>query len=155
MEHKSKVRTCFWFEKGGIEAATWYVSLVPGSAIDAVHEHGHPEDPMVVEFTLAGAPMMILTTKPGRAPSEAASISVLTEDQAETDRLWSEITAQGGEEGPCGWAKDRYGISWQIVPKRMPELLASPDPDAARRAMEAMMTMKKIDIAAIERAAAS
>ena len=154
MEHKSKVRTCLWFASGGLEAARRYVSIVPGSEIDAVHPHGNEDDPMVVEFTLAGAPMMILTAGGGPEPSAAASISVLAEDQDETDALWAAIT-DGGEEGRCGWAFDRYGVSWQVVPKRMPELLGANDPEAARRAMEAMMTMRKIDIAAIERAAAA
>lgn len=153
MEHKSKVRTCFWISSGGLEMARRYVSIVPGSEIDAVLPHGRPDDPMVVEFTLAGAPMMILTASGGPELSAAASISILTEDQAETDRLWMAIT-DGGEEGRCGWAVDRYGVSWQVVPKRMPALLAADDPEAARRVMEAMMTMRKIDIAAIERAAA-
>ena len=145
MEHRSKVRTCLWFEKGGRAAAEWYVTLLPGSEIQAVHEHGRPDDPMVVEFTLAGAPMMVLTVGGGPAPSEAASISVLTEDQRETDRLWSALTGDGGEEGPCGWAKDRFGVSWQVMPKRLPELLALPDREAADRAMRAMMEMKRID----------
>ena len=154
MEHKSKVRTCLWFASGGLEAARRYVSLLPGSEIDTILPHGNPDDPMVVEFTLAGAPMMILTASGGPAPSAAASISVLTEDQAETDALWAAVT-DGGEEGRCGWAIDRYGVSWQIVPKRMPELLGSDDPEVARRAMEAMMAMRKIDIPVMERAAAA
>ena len=154
MEHKSKVRTCLWFESGGLEAARRYVSLVPNSEIDQILDHGNPDDPMVVEFTLAGAPMMILTAGGGPDPSAAASISVLTEDQAETDRPWEAVT-DGGEEGRCGWAIDRHGVSWQIVPTRMPELLAADDADAAQRAMEAMMGMRKIDIAGIERAAAA
>ncbi len=108
---------------------------------------------MVVEFTLAGAPMMIRTAGGRPDPSVAASISILAEDQAGTEALWAEIT-KGGEEGRCGWAVDRHGVSWQIVPKRMPELLDADDPDAANCTMEAMMTMRKIDIAAIERAAA-
>ena len=130
MEHKSKVRTCLWFASGGLRAAEHYVSLVPGSGIDAIHEHGNPDDPMVVEFTLSGAPMMILTAGGGPTPSASASISVLTEDQAETDALWAAVT-DGGEEGRCGWAVDRHGVSWQIVPKRMPELLGADDPQAA------------------------
>ena len=153
MKHASKVRTCLWFASGGLAAARRYVSLVPGSEIEAIHPHGNEDDPMVVEFTLAGAPMMMLTASGAPDPSAAASISVLTEDQAETDALWAAVT-DGGEEGRCGWATDRHGVSWQIVPKRMPELLGADDPDAARRAMEAMMTMRKIVIAGIERAAA-
>lgn len=152
MQVDRKVRTCFWFSKRGIDAANHYVSLLPDSRIDAVYEHGQPDDPMVVEFTLGGAPMMILTAGPQFSPSEAASISVLTEDQEETDRLWSALIADGGAEGQCGWLKDKYGISWQIVPKRMVELFSDDDTQSAGRAMQAMMTMRKIDIAAIENA---
>lgn len=152
MEFKSKVRTCFWFEKGGHDAARFYVSLLPDSEIEAVHENGQPDDPMVVEFTLAGAPMMILTAGPHHQLSPATSISVLTEDQDETDRLWSALLADGGEEGMCGWLVDRFGVSWQIVPKAMPQLLGFEDRAGAERAMQAMMQMKKIDIAGLERA---
>ena len=154
MEHASKVRTCLWFEKGGHDAAKEYVKLVPNSRIEAVRENGQPDDPMVVEFTLAGAPMMILTGGPYYKLTPAASISVLTEDQDETDRLWAVLTAKGGEAGRCGWLEDRFGVSWQIVPKRMPDLLASEDLDVVSRVSEAMMQMEKIDIAALEAAAA-
>lgn len=153
MELKSKVRTCLWFETGGLAAAKHYISLIPDSSIDTVLEHGRPEDdPMVVEFTVAGAPMMILTAGSHYKLTPAASISVLTEDQAETDRLWGALT-EGGEEMQCAWLTDRFGVSWQIVPRRLPELLADPDPERAGRAMQAMMVMKKIDIAALEAAA--
>ncbi|WP_114391287.1 VOC family protein [Notoacmeibacter marinus] len=152
MEFKSKVRTCLWFEKGGHAAARFYVSLLPDSAIDAVHENGQPDDPMVVEFTLAGAPMMILTGGPQYKLSPAASISVMAEDQDETDRLWSALLADGGEESMCGWLVDRFGVSWQIVPKAMSRLLTSDDRAAAGRAAQAMMQMKKIDIGTFERA---
>ncbi len=114
--------------------------------------HGQPDDPMVVEFTLAGAPMMILTAGPHHQLSPATSISVLTRDQDETDRLWSELLAGGGEEGMCGWLVDRFGVSWQIVPEALPRLLGSDKRTAADRAMQAMMQMKKIDIAELERA---
>lgn len=153
MEFKSKVRTFLWFAKGGRDAAKFYVSLLPDSEIDAVYEHGQPNDPMVVEFTLASAPMMILTGGPQFEHSPAASISVLTKDQAETDRLWLALLADGGEESRCGWLTDRYGVSWQIVPEALPRLLGDPDRDAASRAQAAMMQMKKIDIAALEAAA--
>lgn len=109
---------------------------------------------MIVEFTLAGAPMMILTAGPQFKHSPAASISVLTKDQAETDRLWIALTADGGAESMCGWLSDRYGVSWQIVPEALPRLLGDPDPDKASRAQAAMKQMKKIDIAALEAAAA-
>jgi predicted 3-demethylubiquinone-9 3-methyltransferase (glyoxalase superfamily) len=153
MTPRAKVRTCLWFEKGGIEAAKYYVELMPDSAIDAVYEHGNSADPMVVEFTLHGAPMMILTAGPHFKLTPAASISVLTKDQEETDRLWNALTANGGAESMCGWLTDRFGVSWQIVPEVLPKLLGQPDRAAAARAQAAMMQMKKIDIAALEAAA--
>jgi predicted 3-demethylubiquinone-9 3-methyltransferase (glyoxalase superfamily) len=152
MTYRSKVRTCLWFEKGGLEAATFYVSLLPWSAIDAIYDHGSPNDPMVVEFTLHGAPMMILTAGPHYTLSPAASISVLTKDQNETDHLWSALIAQGGSESRCGWLTDRWGVSWQIVPEALPRLIGAPDREAAMRARAAMMQMGKIDIAVIEAA---
>lgn len=152
MEFKSKVRTCLWFEKGGHKAAKFYVSLLPDSEIEAVYEHGNPDDPMIVEFTLAGAPMMILTGGPQYEHTPAVSISVLTEDQEETDRLWSALLADGGKESMCGWLVDRFGVSWQIVPKALPRLLGADDRAAAERAMQEMMQMKKINIADLERA---
>ncbi|GHA16951.1 VOC family protein [Devosia pacifica] len=154
MEHSAKVRTCLWFEKGGVEAAREYVALIPDSEIEAVRDSGHPEDPMIVEFRLAAAPMMILTAGPYQKLTPAASISVLTEDQAETDRLWSALTENGGKESMCGWLEDRFGVSWQIVPKRLPDLLADPDPGVVQRVSQAMMQMHKIDIAALDAAAA-
>ncbi len=153
MELKQKVRTCLWFATGGLKAAKDYIGLIPGSMIDTVMANGRPEDdPMIVEFTLSGAPMMILTAGDHYKLTPAASISVLTDDQAETDRLWTALI-DGGEESQCGWLVDRYGVSWQIVPRQLPALLADPDPHRARRTMHAMMNMKKIDIAALEAAA--
>lgn len=152
MSYRSKVRTCLWFEKGGFEAAKFYVGLLPWSAIDAIYEHGNPNDPMVVEYTLHGAPMMHLTAGPHFKLTPAASISVLTQDQAETDQLWASLTAYGGQESMCGWLVDRFGVSWQIVPEAMPRLLGSSDRAAAARAQAAMMKMKKIDIASLEAA---
>lgn len=148
---KQKVRTCLWFNGNGHEAAEFYVSLLPDSMIEGGHgESGKP--PLVIEFTLAGAPMMILNTPGGPPPNTAASISVLTEDQAETDRLWSALLAEGGKELHCGWLTDRWGIAWQIVPRRLPEMLGSPDREAAGRAMTAMQRMIKLNIAALEAA---
>ncbi|BAQ18629.1 VOC family protein [Methyloceanibacter caenitepidi] len=154
MTFKSKVRTCFWFESGGQEAAEFYVSLLPDSEIDGIYSHGQPDDPMVVEFTLAGAPMMILTGGPYHKLSPAASISVLTKSQGETDRLWSKLIEGGGEESKCGWLVDRFGVSWQVIPEALPRLLGHPDAAAAGRAQAAMMQMTKIDVAALEAAAA-
>jgi predicted 3-demethylubiquinone-9 3-methyltransferase (glyoxalase superfamily) len=152
MSQQRKVRTCFWFKRRGIDAARFYVDLLLDSRIDAVFDHGRPDDPMIVEFTLAGAPMMILTGGPMFEHSPAASISVLTKDQAETDRLWSTLLTEGGKESMCGWLTDRFGVSWQIVPEVLPRLFNDPDAAAASRARDAMMQMKKIDIAALEAA---
>ena len=137
MTEQRKVRTCFWFTRYGINAAQFYVGLLPDSRIDAVFDHGCPHDPMIVEFTLAGTPMMILTGGAMFEHSPAASISVLTKDQAETDRLWSALLADGGKESMCGWLTDRFGVSWQIVPEVLPRLFNDPDTAAASRAREA------------------
>ncbi|MFN3312017.1 MAG: VOC family protein [Hyphomonas sp.] len=147
-----KVRVCLWFQKGGVEAAKYYVSLLPDSQIEAVFEHGNAADPMVVEFTLGGVPMMILTGGPHYKLTPAASISVLTKDQAETDRLWAALLDGGGQESMCGWLEDRYGVAWQIVPEIMPKLINGKDRAAGQRAQAAMMQMRKIDIAALEAA---
>ncbi len=152
MTERCKVRTCFWFARRGIDAARFYVSFLPDSRIDAVFDHGRPDDPMIVAFTLADAPMMILTGGAMFEHSPAASISVLTKDQAETDRLWSALLADGGKESLCGWLTDRFGVSWQIVPEVLPRLSNDPDTVAASRARAAMMRMRKIDIAALEAA---
>lgn len=149
---KPKVRTCFWFDTGGEEAAKLYVSLIPNSAIESV-TRVHPDaPPLVVEFHLAGVPYLALNGGPQFPQTPAASISVLTEDQAETDRLWDALLAGGGKESRCGWMIDRFGISWQIIPTALPRCLQSPDKAAAVRAREAMFKMNKIDIAALERA---
>jgi predicted 3-demethylubiquinone-9 3-methyltransferase (glyoxalase superfamily) len=135
-----------------VKAAEFYVSLLPDSRIDGVFEHGRPDDPMVVEFTLAGAPMMILTGGPHYKLTPAASISVLTKDQAETDKLWAALLDGGGQESMCGWLEDRFGVSWQIVPEVLPKLINDANQAAGMRAQQAMMTMRKIDIAGIEAA---
>jgi predicted 3-demethylubiquinone-9 3-methyltransferase (glyoxalase superfamily) len=140
------------------EAANFYVSLFPESRVDAVQRSpaDTPSGPegtvLVVEFTIAGAEYIGLNGGPQFSFTEAISLQYLTEDQAETDRLWDALTANGGEESVCGWLKDRYGLSWQITPRRLLELIADKDPDRARRAMEAMMKMRRIDIAEVERA---
>lgn len=146
---QKKVRTCLWFQKGGVKAAEFYVSLLPDSRIDGVFEHGNAADPMVVEFTLAGAPMMILTGGDMYRLTPAASISVLTKNQAETDRLWAALLEGGGQESMCGWLEDRFGVAWQIVPEILPKLINADDPAAGRRAQQAMLQMRKIDIAGI------
>lgn len=152
MEFNAKVRTCFWFDGKGEDAANFYISLLPDSFIEN-RVSPEPDRPaLVVEFTLAGKPCMILNGGPMFTLNEAASISVLTEDQAETDRLWEALTAGGGQESQCGWLKNRFGLSWQIVPKALPRLLSAPDRDAAGRTMQAIMAMGKIEIAALEAA---
>jgi len=148
----TKVRTCLWFGGNGKEAAQFYVSLLPDSQIEREYYPDPDRPPLVLDFTLGGAPYQILNAEPMFTHSEAASISVLTKDQQETDRLWMALTSQGGQESRCGWLKDRFGVSWQIVPERLLELLTSEDRAAAGRVMDAMMKMIKIDIAALDRA---
>ncbi|MGF1454390.1 MAG: VOC family protein [Alphaproteobacteria bacterium] len=146
-----KVRTCLWFDGMGEEAARFYVSLLPDSRIETVYRPDADRPPMVVEFTLSGAPYMALNGGPHFTFSEAASISVLTEDQAETDRLWAALI-EGGAAGRCGWLKDRFGLSWQVVPKTLVRLINDPDRAAAGRAQAAMMTMDRLEIAGLEAA---
>lgn len=149
---EKKARACLWFERSGLEAAKFYVSLLPDSFIEATFQNGAPDEPMIVEFTLAGAPFMILNGGPAFKLTPAASISVLTKTQEETDRLWNALIAGGGRESRCGWLEDRYGVSWQIVPEALPRLLNAADPAAVKRVAAAMMTMVKLDIAALEAA---
>lgn len=150
---------CLWFDGDAEEAATYYASVVPDSSVDRVWRSpadtpsGPAGDVLVVDFTLAGQRVQGLNGGPQFRFSEAVSLVVEVDDQAEVDRLWDALTADGGEPGPCGWCKDRWGLSWQVVPTRLDELLDDPDPERARRAMEAMLQMQKIDVAALERAA--
>ena len=150
MSHR--VRTCLWFAKGGAEAAEFYTGLIANSAV--VGSFGRTQDgaPLMINFHLAGVPYQILNGGPTHALSPASSIAVTTEDQAETDRLWNALVADGGKESRCAWLVDRFGLSWQIVPKALPELLGGPDPEGAARATQAMMGMAKIDIAKLEAA---
>ena len=154
-----KIRPCLWYNYDGEEAANFYVTLFPDSRIDNV-QRSPADNPsmkeggvLVVEFTITGQEYIALNGGPHFKFNEAISLQVLTEDQEETDRLWQALTANGGEESMCGWLKDRWGLSWQITPKRLLELNSDPAPDKARRAMEKMLTMRKIDIAEVERAA--
>ncbi|RYD35292.1 MAG: VOC family protein [Verrucomicrobiaceae bacterium] len=153
-----KITPFLSFDGQAEEAARFYVSLLPDSRIDRV-THSPVDTPgggigsvLIVEFTLAGTPFIALNT-PGFTFTEGVSFMISCEDQAETDRLWAALTADGGSEMACGWLKDRWGLVWQVTPVRLMELIKDPDRDRARRAMEAMMTMVKIDIAAVERAA--
>ncbi len=159
MATMAKVYPCLWFDGKAREAAEFYVSLLPDSRIDRVMASPAetPSGPagmeLVVDFTLAGQRLQGLNGGPEFSFSEAISLVIDCEDQAEVDRLWDALTADGGQPGPCGWLKDRYGLSWQITPKRLEELMLDPDPERARRATEAMLRMGKIDVAELERAA--
>lgn len=150
----SSIRTCLWFRDGrGREAAEFYCGLIPGSRIEATYEiAGEDGASWLIDFTLGGVPYQILDAGPMFTLSEAASISVETDDQAETDRLWSALTTNGGEESHCGWLKDRYGLSWQVFPRRLTELTLKADRNVSAKAIAAMMKQKKIDIAEIEAA---
>ncbi|ABI59624.1 VOC family protein [Nitrosomonas eutropha] len=151
----SSIRTCLWFRDGrGREAAEFYCSLIPGSRVERTFSGDAGNGPFsVIDFSLGGVPYQILDAGPHFTLTEAVSISVETADQAETDRLWTALTADGGEESVCGWLKDRYGVSWQIFPRRLTELTMNADKNVSAKAMAAMMKQKKIDIAAIEAAA--
>lgn len=155
-----KIVPCLWFD-GEAEAATaFYVSLLPNSRITAVNRtpvdtpSGPAGSVLTVQFVLAGREYLALNGGPNFRFTEAVSFMVMTEDQAETDRLWDALLADGGRENACGWLKDRWGLSWQITPRRLMELTTDPNPARAKAAMQAMMEMIKIDVAALERAVA-
>ena len=141
-----------------MEAATFYTALLPDSRIDKVWRSpaDTPSGPegmvLLVDFTLAGQQLQGLNGGDDFKFNEAVSFVIECDDQAEVDRLWEALTANGGEPGPCGWLKDRYGLSWQIVPKELNEMLDSSDADAARRAMEAMLEMGKLEVTELRRA---
>lgn len=154
----SKITPCLWFNYQAEEAANFYISLVPNSRIDKVVRSpaANPSTPagavLTVEFTLGGQPFVGLNGGPQFPFTEAVSFTIHCEDQAEVDRLWAALEKDGGKPGPCGWIKDRFGLSWQIVPRVMDEMLSSSDQAAAGRAMQAMLKMGKLDIAALQRA---
>jgi predicted 3-demethylubiquinone-9 3-methyltransferase (glyoxalase superfamily) len=156
----SKNTICLWYEGGALDAARFYAATFPDSAVGAVfhapgdYPDGRQGDVLTVEFTVAGLPCIGLNGGPQFRHSEAFSFQIATDDQAETDRLWHAVVGNGGQESACGWCKDRWGISWQITPRALLAAVTDPDRAAARRAFEAMMAMKKIDIAAIEAARA-
>jgi predicted 3-demethylubiquinone-9 3-methyltransferase (glyoxalase superfamily) len=154
----TKIAPCLWFDGQAEEAAQFYAGVFPDSRIVAVHRSpsdypsGRAGDVLTVEFTVLGQKFTGLNGGPHFKFNEAVSFQVYTEDQAETDRYWGALTAGGGSEGPCGWCKDRFGLSWQVVPRALLDMMSSTDAPAAKRAMDAMMAMRKIDLAAIEAA---
>ena len=149
---------CLWYDGGAEEAAQFYAATFADSAVHAVHRApsdfpaGKQGDVVTVEFTVAGIPCLGLNGGPAFKHSEAFSFQIATDEQAETDRLWNAIVGNGGQESACGWCKDKWGLSWQITPRALTAAISDRDPAAAKRAFEAMMTMRKIDIAAIEKA---
>lgn len=149
-----KVRTCLWFEKDGADAAAFYVGLLPESRMETLLAPDG-SDPLLINFTLAGAPYQILNGGPHFKLTEAASISVVADSQTEIDRLWTALTADGGQESQCGWLKDRWGLSWQIYPQILLDMQAAEDQIAAERVRQAMYKMTKINIATLEAAFAA
>jgi predicted 3-demethylubiquinone-9 3-methyltransferase (glyoxalase superfamily) len=153
-----KIVPCLWYDGDAEEAAAFYVTLLPDSRVDKVIRSPADNPSMkkggvlVVDFTLAGQKYTGLNGGPEFKFTEAVSFQVMCDDQAEVDRLWSAIEGNGGQAIACGWIKDRWGLSWQIVPRVLLEMIASEDREAAERAMQAMMDMVKLDIATLERA---
>lgn len=154
-----KITPCLWFESNALEAAQFYTSLLPNSAIGDVHRSrtdtpsGREGSVLLVSFTLGGRNFQALNGGAQDKFNNAISMSVRCEDQAEVDRLWEALTSDGGAPIQCGWLKDKYGLSWQIVPRQLIELISGPDHEKGKRVMHAMMQMTKIDIAGLQRAA--
>ncbi len=155
-----KITPCLWYDGTAEDAATFYAATFPDSRVDAVRRSpvdypaGRAGDVLTVEFTVCGMPFLALNGGPGHPHSQAVSFMIYTDTQEETDRLWDAVVGNGGSENACGWCKDRWGVSWQITPRALMAATTNPDRAAAKRAMEAMMTMRRIDIAAIEAAVA-
>jgi predicted 3-demethylubiquinone-9 3-methyltransferase (glyoxalase superfamily) len=149
---------CLWYDGAALEAARFYAETFPDSSVGAVmrapgdYPSGKQGDVLTVEFTVMGIPCIGLNGGPAFRQTEAFSFMVATDDQAETDRLWNKIVGNGGQESECGWCKDRWGLSWQITPRALTDAMADPDRAVAKRVFDAMMTMRKIDVAAIEAA---
>ncbi|MEO5628634.1 MAG: VOC family protein [Thermomonas sp.] len=154
----NKNTICLWYDGTALDAATFYAATFPDSAVGAImrapgdYPSGQQGDVLTVEFSVLGIPCVGLNGGSQFKQSEAFSFQVTTDDQAETDRLWNAIVDNGGQESDCGWCKDKWGLSWQITPRVLIEAIADPDPEAAKRAFNAMMEMRKIDIAKIEAA---
>jgi len=158
MNDKIKITPCLWFDKNAEEAANFYAATFPDSRVIAVHKspidypNGKAGDVLTVDFTILGQRFLGLNGGPEFTFSEAVSFQVFTDTQEETDCYWNAIVGNGGQESECSWCKDKFGLSWQIVPRVLMEAVNDPDTAVAKRAMEAMMTMKKIDIGKIEAA---
>jgi predicted 3-demethylubiquinone-9 3-methyltransferase (glyoxalase superfamily) len=157
---QTRIAACLWFDGRAREAAEFYAATFPDSHVDARllaptdYPAGKQGDELTVEFTVLGMPFVGLNGGPHFSFNEAVSFQVYTESQEETDRYWNAIVANGGQESQCGWCKDRFGLSWQIVPRVLLDAIADPDRAAAKRAMNVMMDMGKINIAAVQRARA-
>ncbi len=158
VSQKINIVPCLWFDKNAEQAADFYAATFPDSKVTALHKapsdypSGKAGDVLTVEFTVLGQPFVGLNGGPHFTFNEAISFQVFTDTQEETDRYWNAIVSDGGEESMCGWCKDKFGLSWQIAPRALIEAMNDPDTAAAKRAMEAMMTMGKIDIARVEAA---
>jgi len=158
MSNAPKGRICLWYERDAEAAARFYATVFPDSRVGRIqyapadYPDGRKGDPLVVEFTVMGIPCMGLNGGPTFKQSEAFSFVISTRDQQETDHYWNAIVGNGGQESQCGWCRDRWGISWQVTPTILTEALSNPDRAASKRAFEAMMPMKKIDVATIEKA---
>jgi len=158
MADTMRIATCLWFDKNAEEAARFYAATFPDSRVIAVRKspsdypNGKAGDVLTVEFTVLGQRFLGLNGGPNFTFDEAVSFQVFTDTQEETDRYWNAIVSNGGQESMCSWCKDKFGLSWQIVPRALMDGMNDPDAAAARRVMESMMTMRKIDIAKIEAA---
>ena len=158
MTNPAKNTVCLWFDRDAEEAARFYAEIFPNSFVTAVNRapgdypSGKQGDVLTVDFTVLGIPCIGLNGGPVFKQSEAFSFQIATKDQAETDRYWNAIVNNGGQESECGWCKDKWGLSWQITPVVLSQGVTDPDPAVAKRVFDAMMTMRKIDVAAIEKA---
>jgi 2-polyprenyl-6-hydroxyphenyl methylase/3-demethylubiquinone-9 3-methyltransferase len=158
MEMTRKNTICLWYDGTALDAAKFYAKTFPDSAVGDImyapgdNPSGKKGDILTVEFTVCGIPCVGLNGGPAFKHDEAFSFQIATDDQAETDRLWNAIVGNSGQESQCGWCKDKWGVNWQITPRALTDAVKDPDRAAAKRAFDAMMTMKKIDIAKIEAA---